>query len=285
MIEKNCGICGEKFLTTPSRIKVGKGKYCSNKCRHVAKSRSMKGVKCGKVLLTCSHCGAGYKVFPSRVARSRYCSKACFANALAQAQAGSGNHSWRGGGKRVCCVVCNKEFQVPESKNAKYCSTTCKAKAQRKPKARLTCDICGRKFLRFPSEVEKSASRGHSGTYCGVECRGKAQGLRQSGENNPQWRGGVTPENHLIRSSKRMNEWRRSVFARDDFTCQGCGVRNRKGHGKTVKLHAHHIKGFAEYPELRFDVSNGLTLCLECHIKVHHRPDEFGKTEAITEGA
>lgn len=72
------------------------------------------------------------------------------------------------------------------------------------------------------------------------------------------WRGGITPENAKIRASDETKAWRIAVFERDDYTCQVCGDR---GGNK----HADHIKPFALFPELRFDVSNGRTLCIPCH--------------------
>lgn len=81
---------------------------------------------------------------------------------------------------------------------------------------------------------------------------------KMMGENNPAWRGGVTPINMKIRNSVEMRLWRESVFERDDYTCVWCGERGGK-------LNADHIKPFVSYPELRFAIDNGRTLCVPCH--------------------
>lgn len=71
-----------------------------------------------------------------------------------------------------------------------------------------------------------------------------------------------TPKNQLIRKSTQYKEWRQSVFQRDKFQCQRCG--------SSKDLHPHHIKYFSLFPELRFDINNGLTLCSICHGKEHN---------------
>ncbi len=58
-----------------------------------------------------------------------------------------------------------------------------------------------------------------------------------------------------------LSKWRKSVLERDDYTCQDCGRRE--------SLHAHHIKSKREQPKLCYKVSNGLTLCEDCHDNVH----------------
>ena len=58
---------------------------------------------------------------------------------------------------------------------------------------------------------------------------------------------------------------RRKIYARDKYTCQICRQKP-KGKGQ---LNAHHIKKWSEYPKLRFKISNGITVCLGCHKKIH----------------
>lgn len=85
------------------------------------------------------------------------------------------------------------------------------------------------------------------------------------GEKSSNWKGGITPINEAIRKSVEYKLWRTAVFTRDNYTCVWCGVRN--GNGKTIILNADHIKPFSLFPELRFAIDNGRTLCKSCHRK------------------
>lgn len=87
----------------------------------------------------------------------------------------------------------------------------------------------------------------------------------------------LTPENKRIRCGLQFKKWRINVFTRDNWTCQECGIKNKKGLGKTVELNPHHIKSFSLFPELRFNISNGITLCRECHKKT----DSWGRPKAL----
>ena len=73
-------------------------------------------------------------------------------------------------------------------------------------------------------------------------------------------------ENHRIRGLKKVKELRDSVFHRDDFTCQDCGIRG--GY-----LEAHHIKPWREAKELRYEINNLITLCRPCHMKTMQREE------------
>lgn len=64
------------------------------------------------------------------------------------------------------------------------------------------------------------------------------------------------------RESRSQHIWRNLLLIKYNFTCQECGKRK-------LRIHAHHIKSFTEYPELRFKVSNGVLLCNDCHKAKH----------------
>lgn len=77
-------------------------------------------------------------------------------------------------------------------------------------------------------------------------------------ENHWNWNGGIASERDYVKHTPAYKKWVHDVFERDDYTCQCCGL-------KGVYLEAHHIYNFADYPNLRTELSNGITLCHNCH--------------------
>lgn len=107
------------------------------------------------------------------------------------------------------------------------------------------------------------------------------------GENNPNWKGGKTKTSQLIRSSAEYSFWRKQIFERDNYACQNCGRRNKKG--DKVIIEADHIYPFYKIIDdfnitsieeaisckEFWDVDNGRTLCRECHKKT----DSYGSNQ------
>lgn len=89
------------------------------------------------------------------------------------------------------------------------------------------------------------------------------------GPNHWNWKNGKTPINQVQRNSPEYKVWRDTVFARDNYTCYGCNVRGNK-------LHAHHIVPWSVDETLRFEVSNGATVCESCHDVIHNFMDKLG---------
>lgn len=148
-----------------------------------------------------------------------------------------------------------------------------------------TCAICGKRLKNnnkeatrckrhriFTDEHRAKLSKANTGKKQSPQTLSKLSSIRKgkpawnkgiklphlSGEKSHLWKGGITPLNRAIRTSLEYREWRAAVFKRDNHTCQECGVNG-------VTLNADHIKPFAYFPELRFELSNGRTLCVDCH--------------------
>lgn len=116
---------------------------------------------------------------------------------------------------------------------------------------------------RCPRHPNENTSVAYRDFLRGDRCRFCANEAR-SGENNPRWNSSYTDEERrLKRNTPMYREWRITVYKRDHYTCQCCS-KNRK-----TKYHAHHLQGYNWCPELRYDISNGVTLCEECHENFH----------------
>lgn len=144
-----------------------------------------------------------------------------------------------------------------------YCSNLCKNRDRAgSPDFILKLSIAQKK--RWTPELRKWRSdfnKEHNIKPPGFQ-KGVPLGRDISGKNNPNWQGGITPIHTIIRSSRQYKLWRKKVYERDNYTCVICEV---PGNGKN--LNADHIKAFSSHPELRLEVSNGRTLCVDCHRK------------------
>lgn len=162
------------------------------------------------------------------------------------------------------CPSCKSSFIAPR-KETIYCNRSC-YNDYRFAKIGVDCEICGEVFVIKKSIVDKKVTcskkcmsekaRKHSVDNASVRFFPK-----QSGESHWNWRGGVSSENRRFRGTKAYKDWRESVFRRDNYTCQDCGIRGG------VYLQAHHLKPFSNHENLRLSLDNGTTLCIDCHKK------------------
>ncbi len=161
---------------------------------------------------------------------------------------------------------------------------------------KCTCHYCGNTFYRPPSGANPKSGRVYCSRACMYACpdhRATLSKRTTDAWNNPEtrkvfmdgierrsddpnWynaphfkRGGVHPrynggrkKRNIAMSRHKYKHWRKCVFQRDNYTCQHCGQRGGD-------LIAHHLEHWADNPDLRYAVDNGLTLCEQCHDVVH----------------
>lgn len=159
------------------------------------------------------------------------------------------------------CLNCTHGFYTYPSLNQVYCSRLCYLK-HRKETGNYANPTKGIKTGIVPKSAFK---KGHKSKHI---FKGYNSGSKHpnwgkklefmKGEKNPNWKGGINKVTKLNRSTNEYWIWRRRVFDRDNYTCQICELYS--GY-----LHADHLKAWKDYPELRYEVSNGRTLCRACH--------------------
>jgi len=187
------------------------------------------------------------------------------------------------------CKNCGTYY---ESAAKFYCSPKCSSSDPMKVKKFtefMRSDKNPNLGRKWSEEQKKKISESEKGKIVSLETREKVRKIVKQLWENPEykknmslahvgkrtgkahwnWQGGLTDQQTVIRHSFEHKQWSRLVLARDDYTCQICGKRGGN-------QHANHIKKFANYPELRFVLVNGITLCENCHMKqVNHHEEEW----------
>lgn len=163
------------------------------------------------------------------------------------------------------CEICSKEFSVipARANTAKYCGRACKDKSvslttgENHPRWQggIRSKICGHCKIEFawsgqPLGIWKKQK------FCCKPCADQG-GLRYEGEAHSNWK----PDSRKKNRRGKHGSWADKVISRDNATCQKCGSHEN--------LQAHHILSFAEHPEARWDIANGLTVCFSCHLIIH----------------
>ena len=124
-------------------------------------------------------------------------------------------------------------------------------------KIKRNCLVCNNEFEFDKGDLNRETP---SRLFCSMSCKAMYYSLKA---RNSNWKGGITPENLIMRNSKEAKAWKAAVLLRDKYICQKCGA--------IEELHVHHIKPFSVFKDLRFMISNGITLCKECHHEVHSK--------------
>lgn len=87
-------------------------------------------------------------------------------------------------------------------------------------------------------------------------------------EDNPNWKGGITPERQELYNSEEWGNIANLIWKRDNATCQRCDKKYK--YKKHKPFHVHHIVSF-KVKELRLEPTNLILLCRPCHYWVHSR--------------
>lgn len=220
-------------------------------------------------LKKCEYCSR--EIEKRKTESIRYYYKRKFCSSPCQHKRNTANNT-----KEINCSFCDKKFRRRNShiKKHNFCSVSCQHRHKTLINTVLVkCAWCGNEFKKVKSQTHTVKN------FCTRKCMGEWQGKFTVGESSYNWQGGVSTINHRIRSAKKSIDWVKKVFKRDNFTCQKCG--DKKG----GNLNAHHIKHLSkiikEYnikdmadilqcKEL-WNINNGITLCVNCHIKEHKK--------------
>lgn len=261
-VEVPCDYCGTILLRKPSRVSRSEYNFCNITCRSRWRSKHLTGDshwswKGGPVEYECAWCGQPFQ--RKQYSAQRFCSVECKGNAQSQWQAIEKNPN-------VTCAHCGIPMYRTASDLSRsstfFCSVECHGAWQSEhwngenhPRFNeetymdLTCACCGARFTRAIHAI-----RGKELSFCGQECMHQWQSENWTGENGPNWKGGVSFDPYSVDFNLSL---KKSIRKRDRRRCQLCGEKGRRG----KRLSVHHI----DYDKANNDPGNLISLCRSCH--------------------
>ena len=188
------------------------------------------------------------------------------------------------------CAMCKEEKMLGEF-NQKYIQKKWRYYSYCKPCELIQsnnryaheCKMCGKKYRtgqKNTTYCKKCHNENFLHTYSILSTldwsgeKNPMYGVQRFGKDNPNYKPEITDEEReLGRLLEGYGVWRREVYERDNYTCQICGS-NQGG-----TLVAHHKDGYHWCKKRRVDVSNGITLCENCHDEFHSIYGKRNNTE------
>lgn len=229
----SCECCHTPFLIEPSRLNHGRGRYCSPSCQYTAiKERN-------RVTLECPVCKGFFEVMKKEFNERT---------------------------PTYCSVQCTHQSEEWKRKLGDSLRASTKARAQqiKSVKAMNESRTSAMRSQSISSAWENAETRKRM--MDGIKLRSESEewknaGHFQKGSAHPKYKSDRIRRDRTVEGSRYpYKKWRENVLARDNRICQECF--------KPGSI-AHHIKPWRDYPELRYELSNGMTLCAPCHKKTH----------------
>lgn len=233
-----CNNCNKEFKKKPSEI--FENNFCSKDC--------YKEFKYKRVTTNCTYCNKSIvrKLSEYNKNKNHYCNKICMDN----------NNRI----DRSCCCYCLSPIKTTKPRIREghcFCKESCVEKWALENidfnnyKGCLKIQNCGYCNSIFVSYKERFC--------CSLNCSLKFRVK----ENHPRWKTEITDYDRAKRrENQEYLDWRRKVFARDNYCCVICGDK---------KIEAHHLDGWNWCEEKRLDVKNGITLCIFHHNDFHNK--------------
>ena len=172
-----------------------------------------------------------------------------------------GNHL-NGKGCKKCVIVKANKYELYADR---LLGVECRRNKEDNNILEVKCMYCGKwyipsiKSVQYKINAIEGKSRGELNLYCSDECKKACPTFNQT----------LYPKDFKLNTSREVQPaLRKLVLKRDNYTCQKCDTTDKE-------LHCHHYEGIEVNPVESADIDMCITLCKDCHNKIH-KEDKCG---------